>query len=58
MRCTSAYTFAKVIRLSSKTMLESVVSIEGNVDVFSPFCDLKIGIVEDVGKCAVEVRLV
>ena len=39
-------------------MLESIIPIEGNVDVFSPFCDLKIGIVEDVGKCAVEVRLV
>jgi len=44
-------------RLSSETILESVVSLEGNTDVFSLVCDLKIEIVED-DIDAIKVRLV
>jgi len=46
-------------RSSLETMSKSVViSLEGNVNVFSSICVLKNRIVEDVGTGVVEVRLV
>ena len=47
MRCASVFTLMKDNRKTSETLSESVVvSLEGNVNVFSPVCFLKIRIVE------------
>ena len=45
-------------RSSSETLSKLVVSLEGNVGVFSLVCILKIRITENIGTCAVEVCLV
>jgi len=59
VRYASVFTLMKDNRKTSETLSESVVvSLEGNVNVFSPVCFLKIRIVEDVATGAVDVCLV
>ena len=48
----------RAIWRSSETQIKSVVSLEDNVDVFSPVCVLKIEITEDVGLGVPEVCLI
>ena len=59
MRCTSVFTLTKdnnkIIIRNTKSV---VVSLEGNVNLFSPVCVPKIEIAEDVGTGAREVCLV
>ena len=59
VRCASAFILTKGNRkTSSETLLEFVVaSLEGNVNVFSLVCILKIGKTEEAGTGVVEVRL-
>ena len=45
-------------RSSSKTLSELVVSLQGNIDVFSLDCVSEIEITEDFDTGAIEVRLV
>ena len=57
VRCASAFT---LVRGNKKIIIRTllVVSLERNINVFSPICVTKIGIAEDVGTCAVEVHIV
>ena len=49
----------KAIGKSLEIMSESIMlSLEGNVNMFSPICVSEIEIIENVGTCIIEVRLV
>ena len=54
------YPYKEQLRISSSENMSElvVVSLEGNAVILSPVCDPKIRTIEDVGTCAIKVRLV
>ena len=58
MRCVSGFTLTNGNKRIIIRNTVVVISLEGNIDLLSPICILKIRVAEDVGIGAIEVHLV